>query len=140
VADAILRRPGPAPAGAIDIPGRVTLTGIAARGRHGVGVEERSRPQPFEVDLVVELDVGPAAAGDRLGDAVDYTALQKLAIQTVGSTSFHLIETLAATIARTVLETWPAVSVVEVGVRKPEASMPGPVESVEVRVRLPRTG
>jgi dihydropteroate synthase len=138
VADAILRRPGHPPAAAPDVPGRVALTGVAAQGRHGVGDEERSRPQPFGIDLLVDLDVGPAAASDDLPDAVDYTALQALAVETVGSTSFHLIETLAATIARRVLGTWPQVAAVEVAVRKPEAPMPGPLESVEVRVRLTR--
>jgi dihydroneopterin aldolase len=117
----------------------VTLTGILARGRHGVTDEERSQAQPFEVDLAVELDVATAASGDRLEETVDYTALQRLALTTVASSSFHLVETLATTIGRAVLETWPAVRAVEVAVRKPEAAMPGPVAGVEVRIRLART-
>jgi dihydroneopterin aldolase len=139
VADAILRRPGSAPQAATAVPGRVALTGVLAEGRHGVTDAERSKAQPFEVDLAVELDVATAASGDRLEDAVDYTALQRVALTTVASTSFHLIETLATTIGRAVLETWPAVRAVEVAVRKPEAAMPGPVAGVEVRIRLTRT-
>jgi dihydropteroate synthase len=138
VADAILRGPGPGTAAGPDMPGRMTLAGIAATGRHGVGDEERSRPQPFELDLVVDLDAAQASTTDDLEDAVDYTALQAVAVETVGATSFHLIETLAATIARRVLDAWPRVGAVEVAVRKPEAPMPGPVESVEVRVRMTR--
>jgi dihydropteroate synthase len=139
VADAILRRSGSAPQAAAAVPGRVTVTGILAQGRHGVTDEERSRAQPFEVDLAVELDVAAAAKGDRLEDAVDYTGLQRVALTTVASTSFHLVETLATTIGRAVLETWPAVRAVEVALRKPEAAMPGPVAGVEVRIRLTRT-
>jgi dihydropteroate synthase len=138
VADAILRRPPHVPRVGPELPGRVTLTGIAAEGRHGVGDDERSRPQPFAVDLAVDLDVARPAASDRLAEAVDYTALQALAVRTVGATSFHLLETLAATIGRAVLGEWPQVSGVEVAIRKPEAPMPGPVDSVEVRVRLTR--
>jgi dihydropteroate synthase len=137
VADAILRR-ATVPTADVVVPGRVTLTGIAAGGRHGVGDDERSRPQPFEVDLVVDADVTRAASDDRLQDAVDYTELQRLAVETVESTSFHLVETLAATIGREILAAWPRVERVEVAVRKPEAPMPGPVESVEVRIRLAR--
>lgn len=138
VADAILRHPPAAQRVEPALPGRVTLTGIAAEGRHGVGDDERSHSQPFAVDLAVDLDVARPAASDRLAEAVDYTALQALAVRTVGATSFHLLETLAATIGRAVLGEWPQVSGVEVAIRKPEAPMPGPVDSVEVRVRLTR--
>ena len=62
----------------------------------------------------------------------------KVAVETVESTSFHLVETLAATIGREILAAWPRVESVEVAVRKPEAPMPGPAESVEVRIRLAR--
>jgi dihydroneopterin aldolase len=138
VADAILRHPPAAQRVEPALPGRVTLMGIAAEGRHGVGDDERAHSQPFAVDLAVDLDVARPAASDRLAEAVDYTALQALAVRTVGATSFHLLETLAATIGRAVLGEWPQVSGVEVAIRKPEAPMPGPVDSVEVRVRLTR--
>jgi dihydropteroate synthase len=139
VADAIVRTSSSAAdEGEAGVPGRITLAGIETRGRHGVGDEERSRLQPFEVDLVVAVDAGPAAADDRLEDTVDYAALQTLAVTTVETTSFHLLETLAATIGRAVLERWPQAMAAEVAVRKPEAPMPGPFGTVEVRVRLTR--
>jgi dihydropteroate synthase len=139
VADAIVRTSSSAAdEGEAGVPGRITLAGIETRGRHGVGDEERSRLQPFEVDLVVAVDAGPAAADDRLEDTVDYAALQTLAVATVETTSFHLLETLAATIGRAVLERWPQAMSAEVAIRKPEAPMPGPFGTVEVRVRLTR--
>ena len=119
-----------------DVPGRISVRGIAAAGRHGVGDEERSRPQPFEVDVVASLDAGPAAAGDRLEDTVDYAALSGLVVERVDGTSYHLLETLAADIGQATLDRWPMVSAVEVAVRKPEAPMPVPVSGVEVRIRL----
>jgi dihydropteroate synthase len=135
VADAIVRREdAPAP----PLPGTVTVAGITAEGRHGVGDEERSRPQPFEVDVTARADLAPAAGSDRLDDAVDYAALQRLVIDEVGKRSFHLLETLAATIGQAVLDRWPIVDEVEVAVRKPAAPMPAPYERVEVRIRLPR--
>jgi dihydropteroate synthase len=139
VADAIVRyRAAGRPTTDPEVPGRISVRGIAAAGRHGVGDEERSRPQPFEVDVVASLDAGPAAAGDRVEDTVDYAALAGLAVERVDRTSFHLIESLAADIGQATLDRWPMVSAVEVAVRKPEAPMPVQVSTVEVRIRLAR--
>jgi dihydropteroate synthase len=139
VADAIVRyRSGPRASADLEVPGRIAVRGIVAAGRHGIGDEERSRAQPFEVDVSTHLDAGSAAAGDRVEDTVDYAALSRLAVERVDGTSYHLLETLAADIGQAMLDRWPMVSAVEVAVRKPEAPMPVPVSSVEVRIRLGR--
>jgi dihydropteroate synthase len=142
VADAIVRRLDPALAGDSPLgaatPGRVSIRAIQAQGRHGVGDDERHRPQPFEVDVAVGADLSAAAAGDRLEDTVDYAALQTLVTTRVRDDSFHLIESLAASIGRAILDRWPVVTEVEVAVRKPEAPLPGPAGGVEVRLRLHR--
>jgi dihydropteroate synthase len=142
VADAIVRRLDPALAGASPLepatPGRVSIRAIQAQGRHGVGDDERSRPQPFEVDVAVGADLSAAAAGDRLEDTVDYAALQTLVVTRVRDDSFHLIESLAASIGRAILDRWPIATGVEVAVRKPEASLPGLSGGAEVRLRLHR--
>jgi dihydroneopterin aldolase len=49
---------------------RITLTGLRARGRHGVYDFERERGQDFVVDVVLELDLGPAARSDDMADTV----------------------------------------------------------------------
>jgi dihydropteroate synthase len=139
VADAIVRYQSGRPATSDpEVPGRIAVRGIVAAGRHGVGDDERTRAQPFEIDVLARLDVGPAAARDRLEDTVDYAALSGLVAQRVDGTSYHLLETLAADIGQATLDRWPMVSAVEVAVRKPEAPMPVPVRSVEVRIRLGR--
>ncbi|MEX1278057.1 MAG: dihydroneopterin aldolase, partial [Chloroflexota bacterium] len=142
VADAIVRRLDPALAGDSPLgaatPGRVSIRAIQAQGRHGVGDDERHRPQPFEVDVAVGADLSAAAAGDRLEDTVDYAALQTLVTTRVRDDSFHLIESLAASIGRAILDRWPLVTEVEVAVRKPKAPLPGPAGGVEVRLRLHR--
>ncbi|RPH35505.1 MAG: dihydroneopterin aldolase [Chloroflexi bacterium] len=140
----VRRRPAGKPAGAriaapeAPPPGRITVAGIVARGRHGVSDEERSRTQPFEVDVSAIIDVAQAATTDDLSATVNYAALQELVMTRVGASSVHLLETLAASIGQAVLERWSQITSVEVAVRKPEASMPGPFSKVEVRVRLPR--
>jgi dihydropteroate synthase len=140
VADAIVRHRGPGggPGAAPDLPGRVSVRGIRASGRHGVGDDERSRPQPFEVDVTVATDLVAAAASDNLEDTVDYAALQSMIMARVSEDSHHLIETLAARIGQAVLDRWPAVSEVTITIRKPEAPLPIPGRA-EVRVRLQRS-
>ncbi len=115
---------------------RITLRGMQFMGRHGVASEERAEPQPFEVDLVLRLDLSRPAETDDLIDTVNYSTLFKLTRQVVEGSSFHLLEALAGAIAAAVLAAHPGE--VEVRVRKPKAPLPGAFESVEVRIRRGR--
>lgn len=116
---------------------RITLRGMRFAGRHGVAPDERAEPQPFEVDLVLRLDLSRAAASDDLADTVDYSAAFVVARRIVEGRSFQLLEALAGAIADAVLAAFP-VDDVEVRVRKPKAPLPGALETVEVRLRRRR--
>lgn len=118
---------------------RITLRGMEFMGRHGVPDDERATPQPFEVDLVVRLDLSRPARTDDLADTVDYSTLFDLAREVVEGHSFHLLEGLAGAIADAVLAAYP-VDDVEVRVRKPKAPLPGAFDTVEVRIRRTRSG
>jgi 7,8-dihydroneopterin aldolase/epimerase/oxygenase len=116
---------------------RITLRGMQFMGRHGVSPEERATEQPFEVDLVLRLDLSTPARTDALADTVDYATLFDLARGIVEERSFHLLEALAGAIGDAVLAAHP-VDDVEVRVRKPKAPLPGAFETVEARVRRRR--
>ena len=118
---------------------RITLCGMRFTGRHGVGADERGVPQPFEVDLVLWLDLSRAAASDDLADTVDYAAAFEVARRIVEGRSFHLLEALAGALADAMLAAF-SVDELEVRVRKPKASLPGAFETVEVRLRRRRGG
>ena len=114
---------------------RLTLRGMRFSGRHGVHAEEKERPQPFEVDLVLHADLKRPSVSDALAETADYGPLFAIVRDIVeGSRSFDLIEALAGAIADAVLgATDPAmVDAVEVRVRKPQAPLPGAFETVEV--------
>lgn len=113
---------------------RITLRGMQFMGRHGVSDGERAVPQPFEVDLVLRLDLKRPAATDELADTINYASLFELTRAIVEGRQFHLIEALAAAIADAVLAAH-AVDDVEVRVRKPKAPLPGAFETVEARLR-----
>jgi dihydroneopterin aldolase len=116
---------------------RITLRGMQFTGRHGVSDDERAASQPFEVDLVLRLDLSRPAMTDDLADTIDYASLFDLAGGIVRDRSFRLLEALAAAIADAVLAGHP-VDDVEVRVRKPKAPLPGAFETVEVRIRRRR--
>ena len=119
---------------------RIALRGMRFLGRHGVRLEERLEPQPFEVDLLLELDLSGPAASDELADTVDYSAAFETVRGIVEGESFRLVEALAGAIAEAVLAGFP-VNGVEVRVRKPKAPLPGPFDTVEVQLtrrRQPR--
>jgi dihydroneopterin aldolase len=112
---------------------RLELRGMRFSARHGVNPEEKVRAQSFEVDLVVFADLRMGADRDELAATVDYAHLFDLVASIVTGPSVDLIETLAERIAAAVLDaTDPAlVGGVEVRVRKPEAPLPGPFETVQ---------
>jgi dihydroneopterin aldolase len=111
---------------------RISLVNLRFLGHHGDMPEERESKQPFEVDLVVRLDLASAAASDDLEQTVDYGPLAELVRGIVEERSFRLIEALAGAIAEGVLAAAPRVEEVEVRVRKPHAPLAVSFETVEV--------
>ncbi len=116
---------------------RVTLTGIAAFGHHGVFDFERAQGQRFVVDVSCSLDLSEAAVTDDLHRSVDYGTLARAIVADIEGDPLNLIEALADRIARTCLEAG-MVERVEVTVHKPQA--PVGVEFADVSVTLTRIG
>lgn len=79
---------------------RIVVAGLRAMGVHGVEPVERSRPQPFAVDLVLDVDLSLAGATDKLADTVDYGAVAEAAVAVVTGESHHLLERIATRIAQ----------------------------------------
>lgn len=113
---------------------RIALTGLRARGHHGVFDFEQRDGQDFVVDVVLECDLAPAGASDDLAETIDYSALAASIISDIVKDPVQLIETLAERIALTCLA-YPRVEAVEVTVHKPEAPMSVQFGDVAVTVR-----
>jgi dihydroneopterin aldolase len=116
----------------------IELRGMRFMGRHGVHLEERMEPQPFEVDVVLEADLAAAMASDDLADTVDYSAVFDLVRSRVETDSFRLIEALASAIANDILGAHARVVATTIRVRKPNAPLPGQFDTVEAMVRRAR--
>lgn len=82
----------------------VFIRGLKAKARIGVFDWERQILQQLVLDLEMKADVPAAAATDALEDALDYKAVSQRVVETVESSSFRLVETLAEEVARVVRE------------------------------------
>ncbi|HXZ83032.1 MAG TPA: dihydroneopterin aldolase [Acidimicrobiales bacterium] len=111
----------------------IEIRGLRVLGRHGALPEEQQRPQPFEIELLIETPLGVAAASDELGRAVDYGTVVDVVRDLVGSAHFQLLETLADAVAAAVLVD-RRIESVTVTVRKLRPPIPADVETVGVRV------
>ena len=112
---------------------RVLITGLRESGIHGVLLEERTRAQPFEVDVELSVDVAAAGASDALDDTVDYARVADAVSRVVREESYQLLERLATRIAEE-CRVDERVAAVAVTVRKLEPPMDLTLDHVAVRI------
>ena len=77
----------------------IRIDGLRELGVHGVLPEEQTRPQPFEIDVELYVDLDAASESDDLDDTVDYGAVCESISRVVSSERYALLERLAARIA-----------------------------------------
>ena len=114
--------------------GRIMIAGLRELGVHGVLPEEQSRPQPFEVDVELEVDLTRAGESDALDDTVDYAAVSEAVSRVVRSERYQLLERLATRIAE-VCRVDERVTGVAVTVRKLHPPVRAMVDHVAVHIK-----
>jgi dihydroneopterin aldolase len=112
---------------------RIIIAGLRELGVHGVLAEEQARPQPFEVDVELSVDVASAGESDGLDDTVDYSAVAEAVSRVVRSERYQLLERLATRIAE-VCRVDERVIAVTVTVRKLHPPVRAMVDTVAVRI------
>jgi dihydroneopterin aldolase len=117
------------------VSGTILITGLRELGVHGVLPEEQTRPQPFEVDVELDLDLAPAGASDDLDDTVDYSAVAEAVSRVVRTERYQLLERLAVRIGE-VCRTDDRVMAVRVTVRKLHPPVRAMLDHVAVRVTV----
>ena len=117
--------------------GRIDLTGLRAKGHHGVFDFERAEGQDFVVDVSLELDLTRAAASDDVTDTVHYGELAGALVEVLTGEPVNLIETLADRLLAVCLAD-PRVDAATVTVHKPQAPIPHDFADVAVTLRRER--
>jgi dihydroneopterin aldolase/2-amino-4-hydroxy-6-hydroxymethyldihydropteridine diphosphokinase len=119
----------------------IEVTGIRARGHHGVLPEEKRDGQDFVVDIRLEAELQAAGESDDLADTVNYAEMAALVVAHIEGPAVDLIERLASLIAADVLSSASSrllVDAVDVTVHKPQAPVGVAFGDVTVRVRRDR--
>ena len=101
---------------------------------HGVASDEQNLGGKFEVDAELHANLSEAKAHDSLERTVNYESVYALIQRIVTAKKYFLIEALASTIAKGILQNYSAVQSVVVRVRKPHPPVKGVIDFVEVEV------
>ena len=101
---------------------------------HGVMADEQNLGGKFECDVDMQCDFAAAAESDSLRKTVDYEKVYGFLKETILHQKFHLLEALASSLTRGILQEFPAVERVTVRIRKPHPPVKGVVDHIEVEV------
>lgn len=115
----------------------VRLNNMIFYAHHGYYKAERELGQKFEVDVEMVCDFQKAVKTDRLEDTVNYREVYNRVADIFNHQKFTLLETLAETIAREILAHF-AISAITIRVRKPQVSLNGFLDNVEVEITRKR--
>ena len=116
----------------------IALTGLTARGHHGVYDFERENGQEFVIDVVLDVDLAPAATSDNVADTVHYGELADRLVAIVTGPPVALIETLADRLANACLAD-ARVRATTVTVHKPQAPIAHAFTDVAVTLHRTRS-
>ncbi|BDZ48819.1 dihydroneopterin aldolase [Frondihabitans sucicola] len=117
---------------------QLKLTGVRAKGHHGVFDFERAHGQEFVVDVTVDIDAAAPSRDDDLDATVHYGVLAEQIVRDIENEPVDLIETLAERIASTVLS-FPAALRTSVTVHKPGAPITVPFSDVSITIERGRS-
>jgi dihydroneopterin aldolase len=117
---------------------RILLTGMRFSGHHGLTDDERTTPQPFEVDVELHMNLQPAGTEDDITKTVDYSRVFEICRELVEATTYKLLEAIAEGIAHEILMAFP-VAEVAVRVRKLKVPVGGKLSFAAVEIRRARS-
>lgn len=100
---------------------KIIVKGIKVFAYHGVNPEEKVDGQNFILDIVAYMPLSKAAETDNLDDTVSCARIFKMAVKVATENRYDLIETLAESVAQSILRAFEPISAVNVCVKKPEA-------------------
>jgi dihydroneopterin aldolase len=116
----------------------IFITGLSLHAHHGVMEHERKVGQTFAIDLVLQIDLGPASHSDKLANTVSYDQVVDVASRAFCAAPYRLVEAAAGAVADAVLAGFPQVESLRVTVHKPHAPIAATFVDVGVSIERSR--
>lgn len=113
---------------------KIRIAGLRLFAYHGVNPEEKEKGQPFVLDITMELDLAKPCLTDCVDDTVSYAKVLKIVKKYFLQEKYDLLERAAQVTADGILEEYPAVYNVTVGLKKPRAPIAADFDFVEVEI------
>lgn len=113
---------------------QIRIEDLEVYAYHGVFPEENRQGQSFFVNAVLYGDIRVAGLADDLELSTNYGEVCHFITDWMEEHTCKLIETVAEILAKEILLRFPMVKEVELEIRKPEAPVGLPFESVSVRI------
>ena len=107
-------------------------------GYHGVYPEENKLGQRFIVDLILECDLREAGRTDQLDQTINYAEVYDVTQNIVEGKPFNLVESVAETLAQTLLSKFSLIDRCHIKVVKPDPPIRGHYESVAIGITRSR--
>ena len=117
---------------------KIRLHNMVFFGYHGVHPEERKLGQRFVVNVTCETDHSRDGEIRHLEDTIDYTRVFEVIQHIMEKKQYHVMEECANTIITALLDTFPMMTHVVVGIKKPYVPMSAVLDSVEVELERSR--
>ncbi len=112
----------------------IRIENLEVFAHHGVYEEENLRGQYFYVNAVLYTNTRPAGKADDLTLSTNYGEVCHFIHDYMQNNTFKLIETVAEGLAEEILLCFPLVQCLDLEVRKPDAPVGLPFESVSVKI------
>ena len=111
---------------------QIKIENLEIYAYHGVFPEEKEKGQKFYINATLNTDLRKAGITDDLTTSTHYGEVALLLNEKMTEKSYNLIERAAEVCAEAVLLKFPLVKGITLELRKPEAPIPLPFESVSV--------
>ena len=113
---------------------QIKIENLDIYANHGVFPEENEKGQHFFVNAALYTNTRPAGQADDLTLSTNYGEVCHFMDEFMKENTFQLIETVAERLAQAVLISFPLVQGITIEIRKPEAPIGLPFESVSVEI------
>ena len=101
---------------------------------HGVYPEETRDGQNFYVNAILYTDTKRAGHSDELSDSTNYGEVCQEIHRFLTEHTYKLLEAAVEKLSEYLLQTFPLIQELTIEIRKPEAPIPLPFESVSVKI------